>query len=63
MKTTYFNLIFIFSISSCNFTTEKSYTEKANTIIAKIKHKKNTTGSDTLWVSQNDTAVFRKEEL
>ena len=63
MKTTYFSLIIIFSISSCNFTTEKSYAEKGNTIISKIKYKKNTTGLDTVWVSQNDTTVFRKEEV
>jgi hypothetical protein len=63
MKATYFNLIIIFSITSCNFTKEKKHTEKGNTIISKVKYKKNTTGLDTLWVSQNDTSVFRKEEV
>jgi hypothetical protein len=63
MKTTYFNLIFIFSITSCNFATEKNYIDKGNTIISKIKCKKDTTGLDTLWVSQNDTSVFRQEEV
>ena len=63
MKTTYFNLLFILTLISCGFNTEKKYNEKENTIISRIKYKKNTAEIDTLWVSQNDTTVFRQEEV
>ena len=48
---------------SCGFTTEKEYSKKENTIISKIKYIKNTAEIDTLWVSQNDSTVFRQEEV
>ncbi|WP_163410813.1 hypothetical protein [Flavobacterium ajazii] len=56
-------LLLFFSAISCNFTTEKHSSEKENSIISKIKYKKNTSGTDTLWVSQNDISVFRQEEV
>lgn len=63
MKKLPINLLLIFCTISCNFTYEKNYAEKENTIISKIKYKKNKTEIDTLWVSQNDTTVFKKEEV
>ncbi|MEL1255379.1 hypothetical protein AAEO57_16430 [Flavobacterium sp. DGU38] len=64
MKIIPFILLLFFSAISCNFTTKKHSSEKENSIISKIKHKTNTSETDTLWVSQNDTAVFkRKEEM
>lgn len=63
MKTRYANLIFLVTLMSCGFVTEKENSEKENIIISKIKHKKNTNETDTLWVSQNDTTVFKQEEV
>lgn len=39
-----------------------SSAQKKNTIISKVYHAKGNDETDTLWVSQNDTAVFKAEE-
>lgn len=62
MKIIPFVLLLFFSAISCNFTTEKHSSEKENSIISKIKYKKNVSGTDTIWVSQNDTTVFKRVE-
>ncbi|NRS90337.1 hypothetical protein HNQ02_003277 [Flavobacterium sp. 7E] len=56
-----FALFSFFNLFSSNFITEYSSSIKENRIISKIKLKKSKSKIDTLWVSQNDTAVFRKE--
>ncbi len=56
-------LLFIWSLFSCNITSEKENRNKANTIVSKFKHKRNASESDTIWVSQNDSTVFKKEEV
>ena len=63
MKILCLNILLIFSTISCNFITEKNSVEKENVIISKIKLKKNSSEIDTLWVSQNDTTVYKKEEV
>lgn len=55
-------LCFIFNLIGCGLYSEKN-NENGNTKIYKIKHKKNTTEIDTLWVSKNDTTVFKQEEV
>lgn len=63
MKTIYLSLLLIVSIASCNFTKKQSTSDKQKKIISKIKLKKNQSEIDTLWVSQNDSTVFKKEEF
>ena len=65
MKLTYITLFLlsIFSIVNCNFSNGQDSTENKNTIISKIHYKINSTEIDTLWVSQNDTTVFKMEEV
>ncbi|MEJ5105748.1 hypothetical protein [Chryseobacterium sp. MYb328] len=47
---------------SCNCTKGKN-DEHKNVIISKIHHKSGPKDTDTLWVSQNDSTVFRKEDV
>ncbi|AYN02539.1 hypothetical protein [Chryseobacterium sp. 3008163] len=56
-------LLFIWSLFSYNITSEKENGNKENIIISKFKHKKNASESDILWISQNDSTVFKKEEM
>lgn len=53
----------IFNLFSCNLNTQDNNSNKENIIISKIRHKKNKSEVDTLWVSQNDTTLFRKEDV
>lgn len=49
---------------ACNCTKGKNDGDrKENGIISKIHHKVGPNDTDTLWVSQNDSTVFRKEEV
>lgn len=49
---------------ACNDATlKKNDNRKENDIISKIHHKSGANDTDTLWVSQKDSTVFRKEEL
>lgn len=63
MKTIYFSVLLILSIVSCNFSKKQNADDKQKKIISKIKLKKNISEIDTLWVSQNDSTVFKKEEF
>ncbi|KAA1242781.1 hypothetical protein F0000_24155 [Aquimarina sp. RZ0] len=47
----------------CNCQNEFRNSENKNSIIFKGKYKKSETETDTLWVSHNDTIVFKKEEV
>lgn len=50
-----------FSFTHCNCQTD--YEKKENALLLKNKYKKGNTGTDTLWVSQNDTLMFEKEKI
>ncbi|MBE8723682.1 hypothetical protein [Flavobacterium hungaricum] len=63
MKIIYSCLILIVSILSCNFSRKENNADKQKKIVSKIRLKTNKSEIDTLWVSQNDTSVFRKEEF
>ncbi|MCC9073697.1 hypothetical protein LNQ49_19125 [Flavobacterium sp. F-65] len=63
MKITSFIFLLIISVLSCNSAIENNTIEKEKTIISKIRYKKSKSEIDTLWVSQNDTTVFRREEF
>ncbi|UNY99843.1 hypothetical protein MQE36_05720 [Zhouia spongiae] len=59
-------LLFIFLIlsfinSSCRTGGENS--QNKNTFISKVKYKSNSSEIDTLWVSQNDTTAFKREDV
>jgi hypothetical protein len=62
MKLKYFLLCFFVSIVSCKFTDRKGNAKNENTIISKIHYKINSSETDTIWVSQNDTTAFRQIE-
>lgn len=61
MKT--MTLLILLSFCSCVYVPDKKVEREKNIIISKIKLKKNASESDTLWVSQNDSTVFKKEEV
>lgn len=49
---------------ACNCTKGKNDNlQKHNVIISKIYHKSSANDTDTLWVSQDDSTIFRKEEV
>lgn len=50
-------------IMACNCTKGKNDGREKNVIISKVHHKSGPDDTDTLWVSQNDSTVFRKEEV
>jgi len=52
-----------FSFINCNCQTDYENQKKKNSLLLKIKYKKGNTETDTLWVSQNDTLIFEKEEV
>ena len=62
MKSGHKLLLFILSVFciSCTFGNNES---KQNNMTAKVKYKSSPSESDTLWVSQHDTTVFRREEV
>ena len=61
MKLTVLYSFILFSVVSCKTTAYKNSTEKGSAFISKTKYKKNEIEIDTLWVSQNDTTVFKSE--
>lgn len=63
MKIRYLLLPILLSIICFNCITSNDNTKQKNTIISKIKPKTNPSEIDTLWVSQNDTSVFKQEEV
>ncbi|MGU3376106.1 hypothetical protein [Chryseobacterium sp. M5A1_1a] len=63
MKTMLFLLFNTLMIIGCNYTKRNDNSEKGNPVISKIYHKSGHSDTDTLWVSQNDSTVFKKEEL
>ncbi len=56
-------LLSFLNFINCKCQNQFRNSENKNSITSKIKYKKIKTGTDTLWVSQNDTTVFKKEEL
>ncbi|MGJ1434059.1 hypothetical protein ACR79M_05730 [Sphingobacterium spiritivorum] len=62
MTSGYQLFLFVLSICcvSCSFDNAE---HKQSSIISKIKYKSGSSEADTLWVSQQDTAVFRREEI
>ena len=50
-------------LCSCNYNSDKGNDTSKNTIISKVKFKRSSAESDTLWVSQNDSTFFRKEDV
>lgn len=61
MKATVLFIITTLSLLSCNLFTAKE-TAVTEPFVAKAKFSKNDTIADTLWVSHNDTTVFKKVE-
>ncbi len=49
-------------ITGCNGCKTNDDIPKGNKIISKVYHKTGPNDTDTLWVSQNDTLVFKAEE-
>ena len=60
MKLFLFISFLMTAVFSCN---DNKKAQTGNVIISKIYHKKGTTDTDTLWVSQNDSTVFKREEF
>lgn len=56
-------LLILLSFCSCVYVPDKKEEKEENIIISRIKLKKNASEPDTLWVSQNDSTVFKKEEV
>ncbi len=63
MKEMFSLLCIITSTVSCNLVMAHNGGQKADTVISKAKYKTNNSQIDSLWVSQNDTTVFRQEEV
>ncbi|MBE0392215.1 hypothetical protein [Flavobacterium sp. PL002] len=63
MKIVIFSFILLFSASHSCFSQEKVAAGTEQHSISKVKYKKHTLEIDTLWVSQNDTTVFKQEEI
>lgn len=63
MKTISLLLFFTTVIIGCNCTKPNDQSEKENIVISKEYHKSGQSDTDTLWVSQNDSTVFKKEEI
>ncbi|AZA77582.1 hypothetical protein EG347_08675 [Chryseobacterium sp. G0186] len=63
MKTISLLLFFTTVIIGCKCTQPNDRSEKENTVISKEYHKSGQSDTDTLWVSQNDSTVFKKEEV
>lgn len=61
MKTIFFLLVMGMGVTGCNGW--HKYSDSDNKIINKIPRRSGLQEIDTLWVSQNDTAVFSSEEL
>ena len=62
MKLFLINLFMTVVFLGCDFITQNETVPDGNAIIYKFKPKKNNTELDTLWVSQTDSTVFKKEE-
>lgn len=62
MKTKYLLLLLIFSVTYSIFIKGNKGIEKEYTIISKMDYKSSPREIDTLWVSQDDTSVFKREE-
>ncbi|WP_337085160.1 hypothetical protein [Elizabethkingia anophelis] len=60
MKIIIATIFLITNIFGCNGSKK---TTKENSIISKTYHKTGKTDTDTLWVSQNDSTVFKREEM
>lgn len=63
MKTISLLLFLTTVIMGCHCTKSNDNSGKENMIISKNYHKSGQSDTDTLWVSQNDSTVFKKEEL
>lgn len=57
-------LAILLCLAGCILTSKEDNSKgDESTIISKIRYKSNTNEIDTLWVSQNDTTKFKKEEI
>ncbi|AZA90579.1 Uncharacterised protein [Chryseobacterium nakagawai] len=64
LKILSFLWIAVYIMTACNCAKGKNdASKKDDGIISKIYHKSGSNDTDTLWVSQNDSTVFRQEEV
>ncbi len=63
MKLLLINLFMTVAFLGCDVMTQNDTVADANAIIYKFKPKKNNGEVDTLWVSQIDSTVFKREEV
>ena len=62
MRILFFTFLLVV-ITGCNDCYNNGHAQKEGTIINKSHHKTGLQDTDTLWVSQNDTLVFKVEEV